>query len=149
MSDHFGIPPLQRAKLLEEICALARRLGFVVVLRDHADRLEADRRAERVRREGRMRRTGREDARRNQVLARPHAAQRIQSVGQRLSEDEDVGGDAEVLDRPELAGAKEAHLDLIVDQQHVTLVENLAKSREITWRRDDVAARPLNWLDIE
>ena len=59
------------------------------------------------------------------------------------------GCDAEVLDRPQLAGAVEAHLDLVDHQQDAVLVEHLLQPLEEVHRRDDVAAGALDRLDVE
>ena len=59
------------------------------------------------------------------------------------------GCHAEVLDRPQLAGAIEAHLDLVDDQQDAVLVEHLLQFDEEVLRRDDVAAGALDRLDVE
>ena len=85
----------------------------------------------------------------DQLLAGPQAGQRIEAVGDRLAEHDDVGRDAEVLDRPELAGPVEAHLDLVDDHQDAVLVEHLLQVLEEVHRRHDVAARALQWLDVE
>ena len=61
----------------------------------------------------------------------------------------DVRLDAEVLDRPQLAGAVEAHLDLVDDQQDAVLVEHPLQLDEEVLRRDDVAAGALDRLDVE
>ena len=50
---------------------------------------------------------------------------------------------------PRTCRAEEAHLDLVVDEQDMSLVENLLQRREIFRRRDDVAAGALDRLDVE
>ena len=85
----------------------------------------------------------------DQLLARPHAGERIEAVGDGLAEHDDVGLHAEVLDRPQLAGAIEAHLDFVDDQQDAVLVEHALQLDEIVRRRNDVAARALDRLDVE
>ena len=99
--------------------------------------------------EGRVRRARREDRRVDQLLARPHAGQRIEAVGDGLAEHDDVGLHAEVLDRPQLAGAIEAHLDLVDDQQDAVLVEHALQLDEEVLGRNDVAAGALDRLDVE
>ena len=54
-----------------------------------------------------------------------------------------------MLDREQLAGAVEAHLDLVHDQQDAVLVEHALQLGEEVLRRDDVAAGALDRLDVE
>ena len=75
--------------------------------------------------------------------------ERIEAVGERLAEHEHVRRHAEMLDRPQLAGAEETHLDLVDDQQDAVLVEHLLQAREEVRRRDHVAAGALDRLDVE
>ena len=96
-----------------------------------------------------MRRSRWEDIGRDEAFARPHAAQRVESVGERFAEDDDVGRDAKVFDRPELSGTIKAHLDLIVDHQNVPFVQDLPETFEIARRRDDVATSALNRFDVK
>ena len=96
-----------------------------------------------------MRRAGREHLRVDQLFARPDAGQRVEAVGERLAEHEHVRLDAEMLDRPQLAGAVEAHLDFVDDQQDAVAVEHLLELDEEVLRRDDVAAGALDRLDVE
>src|SRR5262249_38484025 len=56
---------------------------------------------------------------------------------------------AEMLDRPQLAGAEEAHLDLVDDEQDAVSVEHLLELDEEILRRDHVAAGALDRLDVE
>jgi hypothetical protein len=52
---------------------------------------------------------------------RPDAAQRVEAVGQRLAEHDHIRLDVEVLDRPQLAGAVEAHLYFVDHHQNAVL----------------------------
>src|SRR5205814_9435633 len=122
---------------------------LIVVLLHHPHGLESDRRAERVRREGRVCRAGRELLRRDQLLARPHARQRVKPVRQSLAEDDDVRRNVEVLYAPEFSGAVEAHLYLVINEKNVVLVQNLLERWKVARGRDDIAARPLYRLDVE
>src|SRR5947209_572168 len=149
VADDLRVAALQLAQLREEVSPFTPRQLFVVLLLHHAHGFEGDCRAECVRREGRVRRAGRELLRRDQFLARPHAGERVQAVRQRLAEDDDVRLDAEVLDGPEFPGAVEAHLNLVVNHQNLVLVQDFLERREVAFGRDDVAARPLNRLDVE
>src|SRR3954467_13294880 len=96
-----------------------------------------------------MRGAGAEYARINQLLARPDARKRVQAVGERLAEDDDVGLHVEVLERPHLAGAAETHLDLVVPAEDAVLLANGGHGLEVVLRRDDVAAGALYRLDEE
>src|SRR6185369_474554 len=145
----LGMAALQLSQALQEMGALRLDDRRVVALAQHLHRLDADRGAERVRREGRVRRARRKDGRADQRLLRPESRERVEPVGERLAEDDDVGRDAEVLDRPELAGAKKAHLDLVDDEQDAVPVEHLLQPREVVRRRNHVAAGALHGLDVE
>ena len=59
------------------------------------------------------------------------------------------GCHAEMLDRPQLAGAEEAHLDLVDDEQDAVLVEHPLQLDEEVRRRNHVAAGALDRLDVE
>src|SRR2546430_16871094 len=96
-----------------------------------------------------MRRAGRKLFRRDEFLARPDTAQRIQAIRQRFAEDDDVRLDVEVFNAPELSGAIEAHLNLVVNKQDIALVQDFFECRKIFGRRDDVTARALNRLDVK
>jgi hypothetical protein len=85
----------------------------------------------------------------DQLFLGPDAGERVQAVGHGLAEDDHVRLHAEMLDRPQLAGPVEAHLDLVDDQQDAVLVEHLLQLDEEVGRRDDVAAGALQRLDIE
>ena len=71
--------------------------------------------------------------------ARGEGAQR-ESVGDALGGDQNVGIDAVVLDGEHLAGAGEAGLDFVGDEENAVLVENFLYFFEVVWRRDDDAA---------
>src|SRR5258706_10354465 len=94
-----------------------------------------------------MRGPGAEDLRVDELLAGPYAGERVQAVGERLAEDDDVGLDVEVLHRPHLAGAAEAHLDLVVDHEDAVLLADRGHALEVVLRRDDVAAGALHRFD--
>src|SRR5262245_5742602 len=110
------VTALEILEALEEIGALFHDHRLIIRLADHLQRLERDAGAHGIGIEGRMRRSGREDVRIDELLASPYARQRIEAIGDGLSENEDVRIDAEMLDRPELAGAIDAHLDFIDDE---------------------------------
>ena len=79
----------------------------------------------------------------------PDAREGVQAVGHGLAEDHHVRGDAEVLEAPELAGTVEAHLDFVVHEHDLALVEDLLEARVIAVRRDHIAARALDAFHIE
>src|SRR5208282_4986106 len=56
---------------------------------------------------------------------------------------------AKMLDRPHFAGPVHAHLDLVDDEQNAVLVEHFFQPGEEIHRRNDIAARSLQRLDIE
>src|SRR5438067_2508822 len=93
-----------------------------------------------------MRRARPEDARIDEFLARPDAGKRIEAVGERLAEDDDVRLDVEVLHRPHLSSAPKAHLDLVVDEQDAVLLADCSEALEVVLRRNDVSARALDRL---
>ena len=69
------------------------------------------------------------------ALARQHGADRHVAAGQRLGEQHHVGLDVPVLDREEAAGAAEAGLDLVGDEQRAVFAAELGGARQITRRR--------------
>ena len=79
----------------------------------------------------------------------PDAREGVQAVGHGLAEDHHVRGDAEILETPELAGTVEAHLDFVVHEHDLALVEDLLEARVIAVRRDHIAARALDAFHIE
>ena len=62
------------------------------------------------------------------------------AVGDALGHGHDVGLDAVVLDGEELAGAPEAALHLVGDEQDALVVEDLLDGLEVAGRRHDDAA---------
>ena len=67
--------------------------------------------------------------------------------GDALGDEQDVGLDAPVLDRPHLPGAAGARLDLVGDEQDAVLGAQLAQALEEAVLGDDVAALALDRLD--
>ncbi len=82
------------------------------------------------------------------MTARPgdDAGQR-QPAGQALADAHDVGLDAVVLARPHRAGAADAGLHLVDDEQDAVLVAQPAQVGEPAGGRHDVAALALDRLD--
>ena len=109
----------------QKVRAFLTRYLFVIDIFGHLYQLQGDGRSESVRRKRRVSRARREFVRRDQFFFGPNSGQRIETVGQRLAEDDNVGLDVEVFDRPELAGAVKTHLDLVIDHQDVAFIENL------------------------
>ena len=54
-----------------------------------------------------------------------------------------------MLDGPELSRAEETHLDFIIDEQDLALLEDLLQADKVFLRRDDITARPLEGLDVK
>ncbi len=100
------------------------------VLFHHLQGFERHGGAERIGGKCRVRGPGREEFRRDQLLTRPNARKWIQTICQRLAEDNDVRRDAEILNRPELAGAIEAHLDFVVHNQDFVLAASFLQALE-------------------
>ncbi|RMO59452.1 hypothetical protein ALQ29_05598 [Pseudomonas marginalis pv. marginalis] len=90
-----------------------------------------------------------EDLRVDQFFPGPDAAQRVEAVGQGLAEHDHVRLHVEVLDRPQLAGAVEAHLDFVGHHQDAVLVQHLLEFAVEVHRRDHVAAGALDRLDVK
>ena len=67
--------------------------------------------------------------------------------GDALGGQQDVGLDPPMLDRPHLAGASGAGLDLVGDQQDAVRVADVAQPLQEAVLRDEVAALPLDRLD--
>src|SRR5579872_3859057 len=63
-----------------------------------------------------------------------------ESVCDAFGGDQDVGDDSVVLDGKHFAGAGEAGLDFVGDEEDVVLVENFLYFFEIVWRRTNDAA---------
>ena len=70
-----------------------------------------------------------------------------QAAGETLGERDDVGLDARVLEREQLAGAGEAGLDLVGDEDDAVLVAERAQRVQEIGRRDVEAAFALHRLD--
>ena len=63
-----------------------------------------------------------------------------EAVGDPLGQDHDVRLDAEVLDGEDLAGAPEARLHLVGDEEDAVAVEDLLHPPEVARRRHEDAA---------
>src|SRR6185437_1606020 len=145
----FLVALLQVAQTFEEVRALARHAGLVIHLLAHAQHFQAKRGTQRVGVERGVRRARRKHGGVDQLLARPQPRQRVEAVGQRLAEHQHVGLDAEILDRPQLSGAPETHLDFVDHEQDAVLVQHLLQvPEEIPWRHH-VATGALDRLDVE
>src|SRR5581483_1423243 len=96
-----------------------------------------------------MSRPGRKQLRRNQVFSRPDSGKRIEPVGQGFAEYNDVRRNAQVFDGPEFSRTVEAHLDFIVNQKDLALVECLLEASKVFPGRNDISTRPLNRFDIK
>ena len=69
---------------------------------------------------------------------------RVHSAGQCLAEDEDVRVHAVVLARQHAAGAAEAALHLVSDQQRIVLAQQLVRARQVAGVRDHYARLTLH-----
>jgi len=76
-----------------------------------------------------------------------HAGDRVEAARERLADDRDVRPDSLVLVGEELAGAAEAGLDLVADEQRVALAGQIAQRRQVALARDDHAPLTLDRLD--
>ena len=81
------------------------------------------------------------------ISALPSDAGERQAAGDRLRHGHQVGLDAVVLDREQLAGAAEAGLHLVDDEQDPLAVADRAQPLEELRRRGDEAALALDGLD--
>jgi hypothetical protein len=73
-----------------------------------------------------------------------------EAVANALSHHHKIRLDVEGLDAPEVVPcAPEACLDLVGDQEHAPLVQNLLDPLEVAWRRLDKAPHPLYRLGDE
>src|SRR5438105_5061234 len=96
-----------------------------------------------------MGRTWRKYFRRDQLFARPEARERIQTVRQCFTKDDDVRVDVKVLHGPKLSSPIKAHLNLVVDQQNVSFIKNLFERGKVFARWNYITARCLNRLGVK
>ena len=82
----------------------------------------------------------------HQVVAGDDRRQR-QARREPFADEQDVGRDVFVLDRPHAAGAADAALYFVGDERDAVRVADCAQLRKPTGRRHDVAALTLNGLD--
>lgn len=83
------------------------------------------------------------------VLATQDAGHGVHAAGDGLAQQHQVGLDAAPLVAQELAGAGDAGLDLVADQQGVVLVAQRAGFAQVVVVRDDDAGLALDGLDEE
>ena len=112
---------------------------------DHVQRLEPNRGGERIAAEGRAVRAGREDV--HDLAAGDKGGHRQHPAAERLAQDQAVGTDALVLEGEPRAGAAQAGLHLVEDQQHAVCVADAAQGGEPARRRHDDAGLALDRLD--
>ena len=92
----------------------------------HVEGGDRHRAGERVAAVGRAVDAGREDV--HHLVPREERGDGVEAAGERLADGDAVGPDALVLEREQLAGAAEAGLDLVEDQQHAVLVADLPQA---------------------
>ena len=81
------------------------------------------------------------------LAARKHRAHRDRAVGQALGGRDEIGHDAEIVDREGRAEPAEAGNDLVEDQEDAVPVTNGAQALQIAFRRDQHAGRAGHRLD--
>ena len=130
-----------RARIVSPIAAERSSEALVV---DHVEHGERRGLRDRVADEGAADAAG--DGRVHDLGAAEHARER-QAVRDRLRDADQVGLDARVLDREEAAGAAEAGLHLVGDEDDAVAVADLAHACDELGRRDDEAALALHRLE--
>ena len=134
---HGGERLLQAQRLLPH--------GFEEARLEHGvEHRAADRHRQRIAAEGRSVRAGRHALRR--LLGGEQAAER-EAAADALGDRHDVGRDAGPLMREQLAGAADAGLHLVEDQQQAVLVAQRPQPPQELGRRDIDAALALHRLD--
>src|SRR5438132_14132072 len=96
-----------------------------------------------------MGRTGRKYFRRDQLFARPEAGEWIQTIRQRFAKNDNVRFDVKVFHSPKLSGTIKTHLNLVIDEQNIALVEDLLECWKIFARRNYIAAGCLDRPSVE
>src|SRR5450432_365344 len=91
-----------------------------------------------------MSRARRKQLRIDEFLARPEARNRIEAVGERLAENNNIRLCAKIFNRPEFSGAIETHLDFVVDQQDLARFHYGLELFKVARRRNDIPPRTLN-----
>ena len=126
LAAHFGDRRVvDRAQLGEQLVAAHARLLAQALAQQQVERGDADRRGERVAAEGAAVVAGMED--RHDLLAGEEGADRQQAAAERLAEHQAVGADAFVVAGEQRAGAAEAGLHLVADQQDAAPGADLAR----------------------
>jgi hypothetical protein len=87
--------------------------------------------------------------REHDVLASQHTGDRVHTAGNGLSEQDQVGLDSAPLVAEQLAGACNAGLDLVADQQHIILVAECPGFLQVFRIWDDDAGLSLDGFDEE
>ncbi len=121
------------AQALQLVGAHGRRAIGQALLREHRERRQAHRRAQRVAAERAAVVAGAQHA--HHFLAGAEGRHRQQPAAQRLAEDDGIGLHVLVLAGEELAGAPQAGLHLVGDEQHVLLAADARALREVALGR--------------
>src|SRR5262249_28597273 len=139
------VPLLDLSQPVQEDGSDAVRVRDQILVTDHIERRER-RRA----RQGTpsVRRPVRTEVPDHEVLARDHGSER-QPARDTLARDQDVRLDALVLDRPRLAAATHAALDLVAHEEDPVAVTQVTQVPEPPLRRQYGAALPEPRLDDE
>ena len=145
LGDHRGVAILEfRQPLLEQPAKSARTRSRKPSAGHHVDHRIADRHRQRIAAEGRAMRAGGHALagfRRRQTGADRKAA------AERLGDGHDVGSDPGMLISEQIAGAANAGLDLVEDQQQAVVVAQLAQRAQKCVRHDAHAALAHHRLD--
>jgi hypothetical protein len=136
---------VDRAQALQHMSAKRTALLHQPLVADHVERLEADRRRERVAAERGAVRARREDV--HHLAARDEGGHRQHSAAQRLAQDDAVRTDAFVLIGEPGAGAAEPGLHLVEDEEHAVRIADPAQAGDEARGRHDDARLPLDRLD--
>ncbi len=135
----------QAAEPVEQVRAKRLAALHELLVLDDAQRLEGHARRERIAAEGRTVASGTHQVEHRR--ARDECGDREQAAAQGLADDDGVGTDAFVHVGEPGAGAAEARLDLVDDQQDVARGAQFARGAQEAWRRRDDAGFALDRLD--
>jgi hypothetical protein len=138
---------LELLEAVHEVLALLQGVLHQLLLDDDLQSLVRDGAAQGVAAEGRAVVAGVEHV--HDFVVGQERADGIEAAAQRLADDQAVGADAFPLVGEHLAGAAQAALDLVADQQHVVLLAEGRGLLEEALGRNDDAGLALNGLDDE
>ncbi len=116
-TDFFDMGVLQGLELLQEAVAQGLGAGDQALVHDDLERSPGDGTGQGVTTEGTAMIAGVEDG--HDGPGGQHRRNRVEAAGEGFADDDDVGGDAFVLEGKELAGTAQAGLNLVHDQENV------------------------------